>query len=1238
MPRARRWATALLVAALSVVCCCRLALAQDVDSYGQRRLAVTTDGNLFFSLGISTIDLVSLANDSTVLVPLAVSQSYPINVYQPLYPDDYYSSATISDGTYAFGVVAGANVFAGVFQDPNFDPSGNNVNLIFAYRCSNTTEAPDLGCDGKYWLVIDIGYSSQFGVVAIHPTDLFMVYADEQTLVLIRPGTNNTDWTQPASFQVFNMSTVVSTAVALSSSTSTNDVDLFFPYDIQLTGPASAPYLLVAGWGRPQKSPVPVPILVRCTVLFGPWFVNCTSSLTMPTTLAAITNSSSTAFGSNSVIVQNMQNWSSKHRLSMDSLTILNMSIAAVGFPALGVVQVVDFSHPQSVKPVGWIYPQQALSVTETAGFGNSVSLYQSSDSSPSELSLMIVDRRDATTTVASNYELLSFSFSYGSSSQSSSSSSSVSPFSLQSQQAVWFQPNAEQPFLSAVPSFAQVIGRSNVAFLMSTDSYNFMPIAGTAPGRLWIWSSILQNELISPTWSTNNQAVSLSKATETCDYGTFSAAVYNFGPCPLCPAGTYSNEYGTIKCFSCDALQSNASGPSAVGYVCPLGAVEPLDASLLSLVDLSYSFSLQNAQSSFDNALILSVFSISPQCVESSFFFWAILMWGCAFVTTLCILYYYRRMRRKMARGLVESDVVRARIAAAAPVLCLPAKVAVSDQQQQRMVGGMLSSPAGTRAGSAEGREMQQEQITPSPASPFASSDMETSVAPLVKNPLNQFWSADASSRNFPASQGSASALPAAGFRPSASQLFAQVLASASRSSAVGAVGAAAGGSGSGGGYAQPQAGHLTTVTYFQPSGGQAPSGSSRNSNTMQTGLQMGTAAYGLDDEDPIPASAISARTAAVAGHDGSDSGNSVEKYMDDDGDDAGSDASVYNAPTTSPFDRFIIKLRRFFKDIDLICEGETVIGGSMSISFVYFCLWSFVFGGLFLQQYPFSSPSSGMTLSCNYWQNSQLTQSMLPTALPFPDPVAVLYSDIVVQPAAVTFLLLAADVLDCSGVTVSTVKSSSQTTLVPFTCSFDNSSSTLAVTIPDVKDLTQNFQVQVSEMTYVAGIVIQVSGPAMPLRTLNSGSGPASQSYTIQAQPMKFSLPYYPSTTSATEDLLFGRTVVLTADLVMVARSTDSLDVNGVTGVTGIVVPEPDQTKNSLELYISQQDYLMDESKSFKVSLQLSRSKYWVMNAETPLSRAAGVALSVMIFTTTIYDLYGICFLVGRMIGRHF
>ena len=167
--------------------------------------------------------------------------------------------------------------------------------------------------------------------------------------------------------------------------------------------------------------------------------------------------------------------------------------------------------------------------------------------------------------------------------------------------------------------------------------------------------------------------------------------------------------------------------------------------------------------------------------------------------------------------------------------------------------------------------------------------------------------------------------------------------------------------------------------------------------------------------------------------------------------------------------------RIKRFFKQTDLIGEGEMWAGGMASFAILILCISAYVFSSLYLQRYPIERLNGDATFACEpTLVNAQFSSGLMALNIPPNDDEVSIFRLADAQPFILTMALINT-LFTCTDVTLVQVKDTNLPMPIS-SCRNSNGSLSLSALLPSHGI---NLQFQLTGAYTIGGIRLGLQGP---------------------------------------------------------------------------------------------------------------------------------------------------------------
>ncbi len=307
--------------------------------------------------------------------------------------------------------------------------------------------------------------------------------------------------------------------------------------------------------------------------------------------------------------------------------------------------------------------------------------------------------------------------------------------------------------------------------------------------------------------------------------------------------------------------------------------------------------------------------------------------------------------------------------------------------------------------------------------------------------------------------------------------------------------------------------------------------------------------------------------------------------------------------------------RAKQFFQNIDIVNEGERWIGGLFSFAILLLFGFTFWFASEFLNLYPIETSGSSY-ISCDDTVRNAVFESALQLPLPNPDGSRWAIFDMLgAQPFTMTVDLLNT-AADCSSITVQQNRPGVNYLRLSITSCVlqsDNMTRSVSFSLPSHRT---SVQLNITGPFFVGGMRLCLYGP-----------GHIDSVHALQTLDMC-------QLFSTVNETLSSMTT-LHMIMIKVVNVTKPLKVGGDTHYDGRWAPTFVESSLSDELIYEQDGhYLRYISERTIVTITLSEHPFYLQNNQQPIVRRAELAFHTLLFCTLIIELFGMGFLLFRLV----
>ncbi|CAF1355493.1 unnamed protein product [Didymodactylos carnosus] len=306
-------------------------------------------------------------------------------------------------------------------------------------------------------------------------------------------------------------------------------------------------------------------------------------------------------------------------------------------------------------------------------------------------------------------------------------------------------------------------------------------------------------------------------------------------------------------------------------------------------------------------------------------------------------------------------------------------------------------------------------------------------------------------------------------------------------------------------------------------------------------------------------------------------------------------------------------IFIKKIFKQLDLVGEGELWIGGVISLGIIVLVSFAYWFSSSYLQQYPIETSGDSIFACDTSLRNAKFSTGLQLLSLPKSDEQQPIFNMLDQQ----EFTMSVDFVNTLYRYTDTTVQQNIGSNIVLLNISNyriqDNATLHASVVLPFHQ---MNVQFNLTGPYSVGGVRICLSGPSA-----------SNDSYTVQQ--LNFCQFFY----TANQTLAHSSSIDL--QLTKVINETDGLSASDKTLYSGLWVPTFTVNTISDQLLYSQQgEYLRYFSTRTTLLITVGETQFYIQNTQSPIAKQTEIVFHNLLFTIVCLEIFGLIFLVIKLL----
>ncbi|CAF0929545.1 unnamed protein product [Didymodactylos carnosus] len=307
----------------------------------------------------------------------------------------------------------------------------------------------------------------------------------------------------------------------------------------------------------------------------------------------------------------------------------------------------------------------------------------------------------------------------------------------------------------------------------------------------------------------------------------------------------------------------------------------------------------------------------------------------------------------------------------------------------------------------------------------------------------------------------------------------------------------------------------------------------------------------------------------------------------------------------------KWISKIQRYLRQVDLVGEGELWIGGLVSFAIMVLVCFGYSFSTSYYKHYPIEDVGDA-NFSCDKTiRNAKFDTNLQSLGVSVSSAEETIFRLLNAQELTLNFDFLNTQ-FQCNEIQVQQIAGSVYSPLPDTQCTYQNSVLSISV-----KLLSQSITIQMT----LNGV-----SPIGGLRFGLTGSSDTEQYSTLQA------LNFYQVFFVQNKTLAQNPSTLL-LQLTKVLNETEPLITGDHTIFKGIWTPT--YTMNLNDLFISTSQYIQQSnSTQSQITLTISETAFYIQNIQQPIAKQSEIIFHNLLFTMVVIEIFGFIFLVFKLL----
>ncbi|CAF3360232.1 unnamed protein product [Rotaria socialis] len=308
--------------------------------------------------------------------------------------------------------------------------------------------------------------------------------------------------------------------------------------------------------------------------------------------------------------------------------------------------------------------------------------------------------------------------------------------------------------------------------------------------------------------------------------------------------------------------------------------------------------------------------------------------------------------------------------------------------------------------------------------------------------------------------------------------------------------------------------------------------------------------------------------------------------------------------------------RVTRFFKQTDIIGEGELWVGGIATFAILVVAIFAYAFSSAYFQRYPIEQVNSPANFACDTTlTNAQFSSGLMSLTIAPNDDEVPMFNLLNAQKFTV-HLDLINTLFTCSDNVILMQNRRAGQFLIASTCVENNGSLSISAVLPSH---TINLQLSLTGIEIIGGFRFGLTGP-----------GAQQEDDRLDGIYKLVDLDF--SQAFSVSGRILSHQPSFAVQLSKLMNRTYPLDENDATEFSAIwtAYTSYDIDQN----FIDENDYKYVTSLGTTVTVSISEASYYISNTQRPITDQAELIFTDLLFTIVCVEIFGLLFLIVRLI----
>jgi hypothetical protein len=305
---------------------------------------------------------------------------------------------------------------------------------------------------------------------------------------------------------------------------------------------------------------------------------------------------------------------------------------------------------------------------------------------------------------------------------------------------------------------------------------------------------------------------------------------------------------------------------------------------------------------------------------------------------------------------------------------------------------------------------------------------------------------------------------------------------------------------------------------------------------------------------------------------------------------------------------------VKRFFKQADIVFEGELWMGGIATFPIFILAIFAYAFSSAYIQRYPIEQVNSEASFACDpTLMNAQFSSGLMSLAIAPNDDAAPMFNLLDDAQPFTLHVDLVNTIFRCDDLTLTQIKGVSLTLDIS-ACDDNSGSLSFSALLPSHG---VNLQLSLTGIEIIGGFRLGLTGP-----------GSHEENETLNAVYTLVDLDF--GQTFSIPGQFLSQQPLFTVQLTKLINRTYPIDEDGETAFSAMWTA---YIVNTDENFVDENEYKYEINSGTTISIVISETPYYISNTQRPITDQAELIFTDLLFTIVCIEVFGLLFLIFKL-----